>query len=434
MMSILLWALHDFLHGRQAVVGWFILLQAVQVPYSLAIMGLLAPLLPTAGSLDSLTSALVCGITLCSLLFHRQFLALFQPLQLLLRGLDLLIVATLMALLLLLAGQARSALQLNALAGLLAAPLFLGLALTARIDALPGRRLLHMFYAIMTLSLLITFAPLLGLAKATAWNLHSTLIHGLIAAALMAVLLYLRSRQLQRQGRQALIELTLAQQQLQIERTQLAEQHRFMAMLTHEIKTPLATVRLTLDTLSIAGPRLQRMDRALQDMDRIIDRCRQTDQLEQDGLSQQVQSCRLDAVLQETAAASSAPGRIQLTLAPALPPLTTDPHLLAIALGNLFDNALKYAAPDTPVNVSAECVIAHGRPGLRITVANLPGPVGLPEADKVFVKYYRSPAAHARSGSGLGLYLVKGIANKLGGTITYEGTAGQVCFSLWLLQ
>ena len=51
---------------------------------------------------------------------------------------------------------------------------------------------------------------------------------------------------------------------------------------------------------------------------------------------------------------------------------------------------------------------------------------------KLYWKYYRSPRAHGYSGSGLGLYLVRGFTERLGGRIDYTPSADSVRFTLWL--
>jgi signal transduction histidine kinase len=50
----------------------------------------------------------------------------------------------------------------------------------------------------------------------------------------------------------------------------------------------------------------------------------------------------------------------------------------------------------------------------------------------VFKKYYRSAGAHRKTGSGLGLYLVKNYMQLLGGQVSYSATDSQVEFGLWI--
>jgi signal transduction histidine kinase len=67
-----------------------------------------------------------------------------------------------------------------------------------------------------------------------------------------------------------------------------------------------------------------------------------------------------------------------------------------------------------------------------VKVANQIGLAGAPDASQIFSKYYRSPGARSKSGSGLGLYLTRSITQLLGAQLTYEVEDDQVEFSLWM--
>ena len=60
------------------------------------------------------------------------------------------------------------------------------------------------------------------------------------------------------------------------------------------------------------------------------------------------------------------------------------------------------------------------------------GAVGMPDPQRVFEKYYRGPNAHQYSGSGLGLYWVRGLAQMLGGDVICSVLGGDVTFTLVL--
>lgn len=433
MVSLLFWAANDYLVSKQRVVGLFLVCQLCYTVYSLAVMGFLPMLLPLAfsGKTDAMTSVLVCLAPVLSLAFHRVLLGLFVPPRLALRALESLIFLGLIALGMLAMGYARQALQLNAFIVLLAAPTFIALAFLARLNVAPGLRVIRTIYSLQGLSLVASMLPFLGWMAATEWSLQATLLHGFISASLMFLLLHLRSRKLGREARQASVDLEVTRKQLALKNLQKQQQERFVAMLTHELKTPISVIRLALGKLSLADQAQRHASLALADMTGIVEHCQQADQLEQQQLAALSISCNLADMLQELQDSSAAPQRLHIE-APALPAITTDPQLLRIVLGNVIDNALKYAEPDSTVHLKAQASAVGGKPGVQVTARNQVGSAGLPDADKVFEKYYRSPGAQRKTGSGLGLYLVKSYMQLLGGEVRYAAVDGQVEFALWI--
>jgi signal transduction histidine kinase len=114
------------------------------------------------------------------------------------------------------------------------------------------------------------------------------------------------------------------------------------------------------------------------------------------------------------------------------PHCVTDIQLLGIILSNLIDNALKYSLANSVVTITVETRQRHGKAGMGIEVANLPGAAGMPDPAQLFRKYYRAPGAHAKTGSGLGLHVAEGFARKLGGELRFCPTNETVRFALWI--
>ena len=96
--------------------------------------------------------------------------------------------------------------------------------------------------------------------------------------------------------------------------------------------------------------------------------------------------------------------------------LSCDPQALESIVQNLLDNALRYAGPAARIDVQA--VQESGRVTIRVTDDG----IGLTaeEAARIFEKFYRAPAGQKQSarGSGLGLYLARGLAQAMGGELT----------------
>ena len=219
---------------------------------------------------------------------------------------------------------------------------------------------------------------------------------------------------------------------LTIEIRRRKDQDNFLSMLSHELKTPLSVLRMALGTEgSLSANTRKHAQQSIHDMDTIIYHCLQVDRLQHQGHPLVAQACQVGEVLSALQTASMAPERLQIS-AQALPMLHTDPQLLSIALNNLVDNALKYAAPHSEIRVSA-CQQMHKRSaGILVTVANTAGSAGMPDPGKVFKKYYRGARAHSMTGSGLGLYLVHTVARLLGGWVRYAPQDHEVRFELWM--
>lgn len=268
---------------------------------------------------------------------------------------------------------------------------------------------------------------------------YRVLVAGLIALSIIASIalyIYRINRKLLASQKQNLAnQESLRQSNEAIERA-LSEQGRFMDMLTHEIKTPISVVRIALGAMNVQGALKNHADRALVDISDVVDRCRQVGQIEQQKLIPHVQCCRMDEILFELQSNSLVSDRLFITT-DTLPELNTDPQLLRIILGNLISNAIKYSKPETAINIHAEPAQHSGKSGalcqgILVTVQNQPGSAGLPDPEQLFGKYYRSPGAHSKSGSGLGLYLVRSITELLGGQIAYDVVQGKASFTLWI--
>jgi K+-sensing histidine kinase KdpD len=113
--------------------------------------------------------------------------------------------------------------------------------------------------------------------------------------------------------------------------------------------------------------------------------------------------------------------------------LCSDMQCIQIITNNLIDNALKHGDVQSQVQIT---LIQHAsqdhRAGLLLSVINQPGPSGWPDADQLFIKYYRSSHAKRQSGTGLGLYLSYKLAARLGGELRYRPDSQHIRFELWL--
>jgi len=123
--------------------------------------------------------------------------------------------------------------------------------------------------------------------------------------------------------------------------------------------------------------------------------------------------------------------KVQVHVAPDLPEAPLDADAIGQALGNLIDNAIKYSG-DRKV-LAIEVRAAGGN--LVLTVAD--EGIGIPreEQDRIFDKFYRVGRSdtQGRRGSGVGLALVRHVAEAHGGRVTVDSRPGEGSrFTLWL--
>jgi len=200
--------------------------------------------------------------------------------------------------------------------------------------------------------------------------------------------------------------------------------------IAHDLRTPLAELRSRLEELSIAQPApapvMDEIHGAIADVDRVINifnallRLAEIDtgarrsgfvELDAAGVAGDVadfylplaesKDCELNFI-------SSGP----LTM-------TGDPLLLAQAIGNLIDNALKFAGEGGSVTVETSI---DGDGAKLISVAdNGPG-IADTEKEKVFDRFYRGDASRGTPGVGLGLSLVAAVARLHGATLMLSDT------------
>lgn len=431
MLWMLLWAISDFVIYRQRVVGCFIAMQCAQILYNLSVTGYLAFLFPTSAFGDYALSLFVLIVMPVSLVFHRTLFSPFEPSKFALRILDLFILAGPLLLLTYHFGNPQTALYLNALVLLSLPPLFLWLAFTARRQALPGIKALRTIYVLFSVLIVTVLLPTLGSFESIELYLGATTLQGLMIAFLMTVFLFLRSRRLQRDSLRARIELERYGQRLSDQEIRMEDQTRFMDMLTHELKTPVSVIKLTSDMLEMSNVKRDRINRSIQTITGVIDRCRLSLQVEYEKLLPIIDLVDLAALVEDVRLSQIDPQRIQVTTDGVFK-LQTDIELLKIIIHNLLDNALKYAPLGSPItlDVAQRNIKDNSTKQTVVTVCNALGSMMFPDPEAIFEKYHRGVGAGVRGGSGLGLHLARELALLLNASLTCEVHEGRISFVL----
>ena len=195
--------------------------------------------------------------------------------------------------------------------------------------------------------------------------------------------------------------------------------------IAHDLRTPLAELRSRLEELSLTRPSdeetFAEIDGAVADVDRVIRifnallRLAEIDTGMRRSGFVQVNANELAAEVVEFYSPAAEVKGVTLSFVSNGPMLVSgDPTLLAQAVGNLIDNALKYAGEQGLVNVEVQ----HRSDGLvEICVAD--GGPGIPDTEKpkVTQRFYRGDTSRGTPGVGLGLSLVQAVAKLHGGTL-----------------
>lgn len=289
----------------------------------------------------------------------------------------------------------------------------------------------YMLFYLCCYSLVNSTPPLmhLGWINADLIAVFGTLAHTVFDGIVMFFVMQVRARNMAKERQNIAMELHRSEQHALAEKRHREEQSQLFAMLAHEMKTPLATLRMWMDAGQLKP---ETMERAITDMNQVIERCVHTGQLADQGLVAVSQRVDPVTLTQQCILSCRTPDRVDLDAPTGGNPLHTDAQMLSIVLGNLLDNACKYGASEDRIRISLTLSEKQGLPGWLWQVDNRAGPVGLPDPARLFEKYYRSGQARRISGSGLGLFLVKGLLNLLQGTIQYETREDHVVFSVWI--
>lgn len=427
LLMFIAWSIHGAFKYKQAVILAFGAFETMEMLYALSLMGYLARFaLPENPLLaDFITSLTVISHLFFGFLFHSTFihkLPIHPWSSRLQHGLTMMYVILIIGFLL--GFKQQSIITANFLV-LPTAFNMLWIAYSIYPSKVTMAKGIATVYIILFFSVIASITPYLGLIQAAKASLYAPLFNSFISSILLYSLLHRREQLLQEQ-------LHNATQEAQFEKEQRLEQSRFMAMLTHEIKTPLSALRLTVGSLLANSKILSHAEVAIQDIDQIIERCRQADQLEQKKMLPKYEVIHISDVLRMIKKFQSPETHVDCTLLEATP-LRTDPFLLEIVLSNLIENAKKYAPPKSNIHIEihgGNTTLDHG---VHITIRNLIGKAGAPDPKHLFDKYHREPGAHSKSGSGLGLFIVKSCVDILNGKIEYHEHPSTVEFHLWLM-
>jgi two-component system OmpR family sensor kinase len=231
---------------------------------------------------------------------------------------------------------------------------------------------------------------------------------------------------------------TVAQRRLrrvvEEERNKAAEAHRrFVQRLDHELKNPLTAIRIGLadlcstplnaaqqEAVADVMEQTDRMGRLAADLRKLAEF--EARELERSMIEVGPMLEEIVELIQGLPAADERRVTLIVPRAPwPLPPVPGDRDLIFLAVYNLLDNALKFTRPGDTVEVRAS------EDGAAVVVEVADTGLGVPEDElpHIFEELYRGQEARGVTGSGLGLPLVKAVAERHGGSVTIRSRPGK---------
>lgn len=215
------------------------------------------------------------------------------------------------------------------------------------------------------------------------------------------------------------------------------QQREFVGNAAHELKTPVAVLKSTLQSL-LQRPRSSEEYRAglqasLQDLDRLEQllqwmlRLARAEQWAQNAQGRDLDVIDINSTCEEAverirALAESRHTTIHLaTNGPV--PIRADPEDLQLVWTNLLENAVRYS----PEGASVEVAVARAGDLARVSFQDHGVGIAASDLPKIFERFYRGDRSRTRAtgGFGLGLAIVKALVEAYGGSIAAESTLGK---------
>ena len=227
------------------------------------------------------------------------------------------------------------------------------------------------------------------------------------------------------------------------ERELHALKSRFVAMASHEFRTPLSTIMSSVDLIARytddagderVGKHVARIRGKVREMTAMLNEFLSLERIEQGQVV--VQPAAADLVhqcielIEELRALTRTGQTITYDHNGAERNVTLDLQMLSNIITNLVTNAVKYSPEDRPIHLHT--TIEGGRVFITVTDEGM----GIPAEDQVhlFERFFRGSNAVTIQGTGLGLNLVKRYLDLMGGSVSFTSRPGATTFKVELPQ
>jgi len=228
----------------------------------------------------------------------------------------------------------------------------------------------------------------------------------------------------------------------QIEAGRQSEQLRttLIDAMAHEFKTPLTSIKGATTSLldnpnqppEIRTELIKIADEEANRLKELIDDSVEMARVDSANIDVHLELLNLGEIVREVVASMKTEiedRSLELNCDAQLPAIGADRRLLKLALKQLFDNALKYSPPGTPVAIRVYKVDG----GIAVEITDRGNGIPPQEQSRIFERFYRSPSVkHQIPGSGLGLSIANNIVQAHNGNLIVSSRPGETTFRITL--
>ncbi|QEI06971.1 hypothetical protein FXN63_14840 [Pigmentiphaga aceris] len=295
-------------------------------------------------------------------------------------------------------------------------------------------------FSVLHIGMALRFLRDLGLTPINTLSENGIYLGITLHILMMSIAIFWRYDQLRRDKDQAQAAALEADLRALAERHAHREQREFMAMVSHEFRSPLAIIDLTVQNLIYSTreendsrvPRYAKIQRAAQRLSVLMNTYLSAERLEDRNEPPSMRICDLTQLLSGVLLdldTTNGP-EVKLEIDSLDPNFACDPDSLRILMTNLLENARRHSRIDQPVILRVS-----GRQPDALEVSIVDQGEGIPpdELPRLFQRFFRGRSAQRHPGAGLGLYLCQRIVRQHGGEIKVFSELGKGTeFRVWL--
>lgn len=213
----------------------------------------------------------------------------------------------------------------------------------------------------------------------------------------------------------------------------LDTQRQMNALISHELRAPLATISAAAQSLDMilsdsgeaVDNRLGRIHRSVGRMTELMDQLLNQDRLGEQAWTPRGEQTDLAELARDvvTAMQPDTAHALMIQAGGALP-VYCDRPLTSVVVRNLIHNAIKYSPANEPVKIETGQACPGGVPMVWLAVIDRGPGIGEEEQARIFEPHFRRSAHRETQGMGIGLYLARRICQNQGGSLTMQSKVG----------